>query len=339
MVQAAGGNVSVEEQDASEVEGTTSFRLDSGNGLVIQVISYGATLLSCQFKSKTGQIQEVTLNRQNFADLCSREKNPYYGATIGRVAGRIGGAKFTIGETEYRIEANNGEACLHGGTHGFDRKEWDAEIVHGKALSDFTTVPADVQDVTGFSGVKFTRTSPDLEQEFPGTVHATSWFLINAANKMIMAWEAVTPDQDVQTPINMTNHAYWNLSGDFSDGTIAQHKLKLNCSNVLPMSAGLIPTGEFLPVAETPYDFVGDFSAIGDKERLTGAIDGGGQPGIDHAFVVDRADGIDSMAFVEAGCLRHEASGRQMKVLTTQQATVVYTSNFIPAGDADGPHR
>ena len=162
MVQ-AGGNVTVEEQDASEVEGTTSFRLDSGNGLVIQLITYGATLLSCQFKSKTNEMQEVTLNRQSLADLTQPEKNPKYGATCGRVAGRIGGAKFTIGETEYRLEANNGDACLHGGSNGFDRKEWDAEIVEGKALSDFTSVPAEFQDVNGFSGVKFTRTSPNLE--------------------------------------------------------------------------------------------------------------------------------------------------------------------------------
>ena len=78
-----------------------------------------------------------------------------------------------------------------------------------------------------------------------------------------------------------------------------------------------IPTGEILPVGDTPFNFVGEFSTIGDKERLTGAIDGGGMPGIDHAFLVDRADGIESLAFAEAGCLRHEAFGRQMKVTTT----------------------
>ena len=102
-----------------------------------------------------------------------------------------------------------------------------------------------------------------------------------------------------------------------------------------------IPTGEIQPVADTPFDFTGEgFQTIGDKERLTGAIDGGGKPGIDHAFLVDQADGnIDSLAFAEAGCLRHEASGRQMKVFTTQPATVVYTANWIPEGDADGIHR
>ena len=89
------------EEVESELEGTRSFLLNSGNGLVVKVISYGATLLSCQFKSKTGEMEEITLNRQNMADLTNRDKNPYYGSTIGRVAGRITKGKFTIGETEY----------------------------------------------------------------------------------------------------------------------------------------------------------------------------------------------------------------------------------------------
>ena len=120
--------VSVEEQ-VGEIQGTKTFRIASGDGLVLQVIAYGATLLSCKFKSKTGAMEELTLNRRNFEDLSNPAMNHKYGATCGRVAGRIGGAKFTIGETEYRLEANNGDACLHGGSNGFDKYEWDAEIV------------------------------------------------------------------------------------------------------------------------------------------------------------------------------------------------------------------
>lgn len=100
------------------------------------------------------------------------------------------------------------------------------------------------EDATGFSGVKFTRTSPNMEQEFPGAVQVTSWYLINSENKMIMVWEATTSEQDTQTPINMTNHAYWNLSGDFADSSIATHQLQLKCSNVLPMGPTSIPSGE-----------------------------------------------------------------------------------------------
>lgn len=112
-------------------------------------------------------MEELTLNRDNFAELCDRDKNPKYGVTCGRVAGRIGGAKFTLGEgesaIEYRLEANNGDACLHGGSNGFDRYDWSSEIIEGKKLSDFTELQPGQADLEGFSGVKFTRSSPHLE--------------------------------------------------------------------------------------------------------------------------------------------------------------------------------
>ena len=159
MVEQQAAEVSVSQVEG-EIEGTTCFRIDSGNGLVLRLLTRGATLHSCQFMSKTNEMQEITLNRQNFEDLCNADKNPKYGVTCGRVAGRIGGAKFNIGDTEFCVEANNGDACLHGGSNAFDRQEWNAEIVTGKSLSEFTEVSA---DATGFSGVKFTRSSPDME--------------------------------------------------------------------------------------------------------------------------------------------------------------------------------
>lgn len=133
LVEAVGA-ISVVEYDGPGVEGTKNFKLESGNGLEIMLIGYGATLHSCKFKSKAGVLEEITLNRDDFADICNADKNPKYGVTCGRVAGRIGGAKFTLGEgenaTEHRLEANNGDACLHGGSNGFDRYEWEAEIVN-----------------------------------------------------------------------------------------------------------------------------------------------------------------------------------------------------------------
>ena len=137
----------------------------------------------------------------------------------------------------------------------------------------------------------------------------------------------------------MTNHAYWNLSGNFSDSTIASHNLKLNCSNVLPMGPGSIPSGEIQPVSGTPFDFDTALARVGDCERLAGAIDGGGMPGVDHAFLVDRDGGISSTGFVEAATLQHEGSGRQMRVWTTQPAAVVYTANYLPTDGSDGIHR
>ena len=177
-----------------------------------------------------------------------------------------------------------------------------------------------------------------MEQEFPGQVDATSIYLINAQNKMLMAYSATTPGGK-STPINMTNHAYWNLSGDFKDATIAAHTMKMNCSNMLEMDAGSIPTGEIRAVQGTPFDFTGEFSAFGDRDRLTGAIDAGGKPGIDHAFVNDREGGVNAQNFIEVAALRHEGSGREMKIWTTQAATVCYTANYLAEDDSDGIHR
>ena len=99
-------------------------------------------------------------------------------------------------------------------------------------------------DVEGFSGVKFTRTSPNLEQEFPGALKLASWYLINSENKLVMVWGAVADSDGCVTPVSMTNHAYWNLSGDFNDQTVSAHQLNLTCQSVLPMGPGSIPSGE-----------------------------------------------------------------------------------------------
>lgn len=117
-----------------------------------------------------------------------------------------------------------------------------------------------------------------------------------------MAWEATADSSDCLTPVNMTNHAYWNLSGDFKDVTITDHQLNLNCDHVLPMSPSSIPSGEIQAVAGTPFDFTGSFSTVGAQQRLSGAIDGGGMPGIDHAFLINR-DNINSKSFTKVGTL------------------------------------
>lgn len=136
----------------------------------------------------------------------------------------------------------------------------------------------------------------------------------------------------------MTNHAYWNLSGDFKDETVAAHQLSMNCQNVLPMSPESIPSGEIQAVAGTPFDFTDGFTAVGAQERLSGAIDGGGKPGIDHAFLVNR-ENIDGKTFTKVGTLKHEATGRAMTISTTQPAAVIYTANYLPEDGSDGKHR
>ena len=162
MVEAEAPKVTIT-TDQETVEGNTCYTVDSNNGLCLQLIPYGATMLSVEFKNKDGVREELTLNRDAFEDLSNAAKNPKYGVTCGRVAGRIAGAKFTIGETEYRLEDTGGGACLHGGSNGFDRYFWDAEVVQNVKLSDFTALQEGQEDVENLNGVKFTRTSPDME--------------------------------------------------------------------------------------------------------------------------------------------------------------------------------
>ena len=128
-------------------------------------------------------------------------------------------------------------------------------------LSDYT---CQVDFSKGFCGVKFTRTSPDGEQEYPGELEASASYLINPDNKLIMEWTARPVTAGCKTPVNMTNHTYWNLSGDFKDPTIANHLLNIDSVIIQEMDSASIPTGEFLPVAETPFDFRDGLSALGD---------------------------------------------------------------------------
>ena len=179
-----------------------------------------------------------------------------------------------------------------------------------------------------------------MEQEYPGQVDASSIYLVNAQNKLLMAYNA-TVQAGKSTPINMTNHGYWNLSGDFKDPTIASHTFQTpNSSKTLVTDAELIPTGEFAAVEGTPLDFTGAVStSFGDLDRLTGAIHTSGKPGIDHAYVLEREGGVNAKNFIEACSFRHEGSGREMKIWTTQAALVCYTGNYLPEDGSDGNHR
>jgi aldose 1-epimerase len=165
---------------------------------VAVVTTLGATLLSLKYKN-----QELTLNWQTLEQLADPTRNPKYGATCGRVAGRISNAAFSLNNETYSLEANNGPNCLHGGSQGFDQQIWE------------------VHPLTDAVGVEFRRTSEDMEMGFPGRIEVSTRYILKD-NALIMHWDATT-ETDILTPINLCNHAYWNLSGDFKESTIANH--------------------------------------------------------------------------------------------------------------------
>ena len=296
----------------------------SSGELQATVLSYGAQLLSLTHKG-----EEVTLHHQEAAtvdDLLGKDI-PYYGASIGRVGNRIAAGRFEVDGKEYTVATNNGPNHLHGGLKGFDKCIWQAQPLE----------KGTIDGRPGGVGVKFTYESKDGEEGYPGNLSVTSTYILDG-DELVMELAAET---DQATPCALTNHTYWNLSGGCKESVLG-HSLTLNCARFLPVDDTLIPTGELKDVKGTDMSFL-DGTAIG--ERIM-SIDGGGQPGYDHCYVVgggaiasaptnagDAGDGLQPVADVV-----DPASKRRMEVWSTQPGVQLYTSNFL-AADGALPHR
>lgn len=297
-----------------EGEPVERFVVEAPSGLAFAAISYGAILQSVKAPDASGRVAEVTLG---FDDLASYEgKHPYFGATVGRVANRIRGARFRLGRKSFPLEANNGPNTLHGGGRGFDRYVWKAE-----AFGDHES-----------AGVTFSRVSPDGEEGFPGTLRIAVSYSLTEAGELRIDYQAET---DAATPVNLTNHSYWNLAGA-GTGTILDQEVQLSCSRYLPVDEETLPTGEIRDVAGTPFDFRQGKPVGQDLEAAGG--------GYDHCFVVDlesaSAPGAESAGSGD-GCkicpvarVTDPASGRVMFVESTLPGLQFYTGNKL-AGVAD----
>ena len=315
--------------------GAVKVTLDNGNGVTATVASFGAMLLSLKAPNRSGVTEEVTLNHwgaESVDAYAASTPQNYYGVTVGRFGNRIAKGKFTIDGVAYDVPVNNGPNSLHGGIEGFDKKVWTV---------DETYEP----DAAGVVGVRFQLISPDGDEGYPGTLTARVTYELSAgtelspatstagstsAGQLSMTWEAWVTGK--ATPINLTNHAYWNLSGECSRPVAAQ-VLQLNCARILPVDATQIPTGEVANVAGTEFDFLAPHP-IGDKLLET---DGAGQPGYDHCFVVDTAD--SNPAFMQpCATLRDPTSGRTMAISTTQPGVQVYTGNWVEGGGVHVQH-
>jgi aldose 1-epimerase len=228
---------------------------------------------------------------------------PYFGATIGRYANRIGGAKFTLDGKTYTLDKNDGANSLHGGFHGFDKVMWKAK-------------PA---VATGLQNIEFSYLSKDGEEGYPGNLTVMVSYTLTNDNDLRIHYSAIA-DQD--TVINLTNHSYFNLSGHDA-GEILDHVLTINADRFTPVDGGLIPTGELRKVEGTPFDFRQPHSVgerIGAKdEQLTLAS------GYDHNWILNRkGTGLEFAARVS-----DPKSGRVIECLTTEPAIQFYTGNFL----------
>lgn len=280
------------------------FTLQNRNGLRARITEYGAILVSLEVPDKSGTFTDVTLGYDTLEGWLGNTS--YFGATVGRFGNRIAHGKFTLDGTEYTLATNNepgGIPChLHGGVKGFDKVLWSGTPIATERGQ----------------GVQLTYTSPDGEEGYPGTLEVSVTYELTDANELI--WTA-TATTDAPTIVNLVHHSYWNLSGD-PKTSINDHLLTLHADHYLPTNAGLIPTGDKAPVADTPMDFTKP-TAIGARvEDEFEALELGG--GYDHCWVLRQGDGVR-----QAARLEDPQSGRVMEIRTDQPGIQFYGGNFL----------
>ena len=292
-------------KDGQEV---SIYTLQNENGVRAKVITYGAIIYSLEIPDKTGKLVNVTANRETLADYEAR--SACFGAVVGRFANRIANARFSLDGKEYPITRNAGKHHIHGGSKGFDKVVWTARAVRG---------PDSV-------AVQMEYTSMDGEEGYPGTVKCGILYELNNKNEWKMQYSAAS---DKATPINLSNHAYWNLAGAYS-GNVLLHELTVNAEQYLLADEALIPTGEFASVDGTPVDFRQPHK-IGERiGKITEKQFGGGY---DHCMVIKHAKPGE---LVLAAKLKDPESGRTMEVWTTEPGVQIFSANFGP-GAFEGP--
>jgi len=275
------------------------YTLTNRNGVEARITNYGGILVSLKTPDRHGTLVDIVLGFDSVEGY-QANPSPFFGALIGRYANRIGHARFTLGGVEYKLDKNDGDNTLHGGSRGFDKRLWSA-----RELPD--------------GGLELTYLSKDGEEGFPGNLTATVTYHLTDANELRIDYAATT---DKLTVVNLTNHSYFNLKGAGSTDILG-HRLMLNADRFTPVDAGLIPTGELRPVAGTPFDFrkptaIGAHIEEADEQLKLGH-------GYDHNWVIHRTgDGLTPAARVD-----EPTTGRVLEVLTTQPGVQFYTSNFL----------
>ena len=279
------------------------YTLTNAHGMQVAITNYGAAVVSIKVPGRQGKMDDVALGYDTLDGYVSDKA--FLGATVGRYGNRIGHAKFTLGGTEYNLAKNNGENTLHGGKVGFNKKVWQArEVPSG-----------------GEQSLELSYVSKDGEEGYPGTLRASVTFTLpNDRNALIIDYRATT---DKTTVVNLTNHTYFNLSGE-GHGDILKYQLELDASHFTPVDQTLIPTGEILATKGTPLDFtkpveIGARINDNDPQLKFGK-------GYDHNYVLDRNG---KPGLIEAAEVFDPQSGRVLQVYTTEPGIQFYTGNFL----------
>lgn len=278
------------------------FVLKNDFGMEVNILNFGGIITKISTPDKNGKVENVVLGYDNYEDY---ETDPYFlGATIGRVAGRIKNAHFSLNGKQYELEANDGLNHLHGGSNGFHQVLWEGETFESDA----------------YAGVTLHYISSDGENGFPGNVKTAVTYTLTKDNELILDYWAQT---DETTPITLTNHSYFNLAGNLRD-TIHDHHVTIDSHQFAELDDALIPTGKLLDVKKTPFDFTqsqklkGGIVSNFDQNKIVGN-------GFDHYFIFDHDK-------KENVLVREKTSGRTLAIETDQPGMVMYTSNSLENG-------
>jgi aldose 1-epimerase len=268
----------------------------------VQVMNYGGYVLSIKVPDRSGKVADVVLGFDDpvrYYESNHAKGNPFFGPIVGRYANRIAHAKFSLDGKEYTTPKNDGDNTLHGGPDGFHNHLWIGQIIP--------------------DGVELKYVSKDGEEGFPGNLSVAVKYTLSG-NDLKIDYSATT---DKPTVLNLTNHSYFNLSGQ-GNGTILADELKLNASRFTPVDSGLIPTGELKSVVGTPFDFLKPH-AVGERINANDEQLHLGHNGYDHNFVIDGG----GRELKETAEVYDPASGRVLQVLTTEPGVQFYTANFL----------
>lgn len=293
-----GAQKGITKKDWGKVDSTavSLYTLTNSNGMQVTISNYGGKVTSWMAPDKAGKMANIVLGFDSANEYVTK-KPPYFGALIGRYGNRIANGTFKLGDSTYHLATNNGKNHLHGGLKGFDKVIWTA-AVSNDSLPQLT----------------LTYLSKDKEEGYPGNLAVTVKYSLTDDNELLIEYDAET---DKPTVLNLTNHSYFNLSGDHAN-TILGHKLMMRASSYNPVDSTAIPTGELAPVAGTPFDF--------KTPTLIGAKIDSIKGGYDHNWILDRAGKND---LEKVAVLSDSVSGRTLEVYTTEPGLQFYTGNFL----------
>jgi aldose 1-epimerase len=277
------------------------YTLCNAKGMEVAITNYGGIVLSLKVPDRQGSLDDVVLGYDTLAEYIA--DNPYFGAIIGRYGNRIGRGKFTLDGQEYTLAQNNNENHLHGGMKGFDKVVWKAKGILGDKGP----------------GLVLTYTSRDGEEGYPGNLDVSVTYIVTQENELRIHYVATA---DKPTPVNLTNHSYFNLAGQ-GIGNILGHELTLCADRFTPVDEGLIPTGQLRPVEGTPMDFRKPVAIGARVDQEDEQLGFGG--GYDHNWVLNKPAGELALA----ARVYEPKRGRVMEVFTTEPGIQFYCGNFL----------